>query len=173
MIEGGNIEGLRQEIAAWAEKWEAEEWTKEEPEKPTSSEMQAKVDAFYPRIIATVEGRDPAFADDVTDEASRQRFVGNWGGIGALLALYEGTAGEDRTAIIGAMGKAIDHTDQHTNASLDVLHMVTSLQITELEGNIKRLEKTPLGKSHEMVRNQIGTYKSHRIMDTFFSRGQA
>lgn len=151
---------------AWSEQWEREHWEKDEPEQPLTPEEQARVDAYYPRVTDTLEARTEDFDGYVVDEATRQRAVANWGGTSAFLQLYDGTMGEDRTAIIRAMGRVIETAEQHPETSAQVLAIVTSKGLTQVEGSIKRLARQPIATEDEALRDAIGNYKAMRIMDT-------
>lgn len=149
----------------WQAEWERDHWVNDEPEQPLHPEEQAKVDDYYSRIINTLEARTGEFADTVVDEASRQRAISNWGG-GAFLRLYDGTSGDDRTAIIRAMGKAIEKAEQHPTTSAQVLEIVTDMGLTQVEGSVKRLAKTPIALQNGLLHDAITNYKGSRILAT-------
>ena len=156
---------------AWLKQWERDHWAEDvfEPEQPLTPEEQAKVDAYYPQIFDTLEGRTGDLKDE--DEAIRERALSDWYGIREFKSLYNGTSGEDRTAIIRAIATVIKRTEQHPNLSAGLIYGVAHLELTEVEltaavePSIKKLSRTPLATENDALRDAIGKYKAFRISD--------
>jgi hypothetical protein len=102
----------------------------------------------------------------VVDETTRQRAVAHWEGHSAFLSLFDETAGTDRTAIIRAMGTAIENAEKHPDISAQVLDIVTSMNLTQVEGSIKRLAKKPIATKNRVLQDAIDSYKVSRIIAT-------
>ena len=161
----------RQIGAVWFEEWERDHWAKDvsEPEHPITPEEQAKVDAYCPQIINTLELRTGKFKD--VAKATRERLLSDFVGLNEFKRLYDSTSGEDRTAIIRAIGTVIERTEQHPQLSADVIYGVRHFvliqgELAQIDPSIKRLSRTQLATENETLNSAIRSYKVSRSNDT-------
>jgi hypothetical protein len=85
----------------------------------------------------------------------------DWYGSGAVLEMYESTAGADREEIIRAMGRIVESGIESPTVIAQVLHLAASLDLAQIQPSVERLERTALA-SEEPVKSAIQTYKSFR-----------
>jgi hypothetical protein len=112
---------------------------------------------FYQTILDTLEGRT-----DQLSKVPRERL--DWSGPGALLELYRKTSGNDRTALIVAIGEIIyDHVaPAHVLAQL--VHIASSLDLSELEEPIRELEGQAVS-SEEPLQAAIANFFAFRQLN--------
>jgi hypothetical protein len=109
---------------------------------------------YYAEITNTLEGKVPGLRDVPADHL-------DWYGVGAVLELYESTAGSDREEIISAIGKIVEHGRESPMVIAQVLHLAASLDLAQIQPSVERLERTALA-SEEPVKSAIQTYNSFR-----------
>lgn len=85
----------------------------------------------------------------------------DWHGVASVLRLYHKTTGEDREAFIRAMGQVLEEGEQPAEIMAQLLQMVSSLDLAQLEPSIRRLELKPFA-SREPLYEAIANYFAFR-----------
>lgn len=111
---------------------------------------------YYSDILEMLEGTTPEL-----QEIPSERL--DWSGISAVLELYDSTAGEDRDAIIGAFGKVIEDASTSSRIRAQVLLIVTSLELTQLETSIHGIRDKDFA-SEDLVQSAITNYEVSRTL---------
>ena len=147
--------------------WEEEQWPVDKPKIPFTPEEQAEVTRYAGLVVATLEAR--IGIEEVRDEETRQRALGQGAQMSSFLSLYGGTEGDDRRMIILGMGEVIEEAEQHPGTSADVVDLVTSLDLTQVDGSIRRLDRRlhrqqPLAPADELLVGAVDKYKSMRVL---------
>lgn len=84
----------------------------------------------------------------------------DWFGLGAVLELYNQTAGAERVAFVQALGQLVEEeTDPVVLAQL--VYFITSLDLSQLEPSVAKLRARP-DASAELVQAAVADYFSYR-----------
>jgi hypothetical protein len=109
----------------------------------------------YCQIIQdTLEGQTPALRN-----TPRERI--DWGGMEAVLELYEASSGEDRENMIRALGRIIEEGKAPSEVIAQVLHFASSLDITQVEPSVQKLRAKRIA-STEPIRGALENYFAFR-----------
>ncbi len=111
-------------------------------------------------ITDMLEGRTPALRE------FREHLDG--AGLSSVLALYQSTGGEDRAAIIHAMGNIIAHGDAAPGILAQVINLATNLDISQVEPSVEQLRAQKI--AHEQpVRDAIVNFLAYRELQRRFA----
>lgn len=88
--------------------------------------------AYEELIVRMLEGRTPELEEIPPDRL-------DWDGVSAVLALYDGTSGLERHAIIEAIGRVIDDGTAPSLVLADLVSLAASLDLAQLQPNVERL----------------------------------
>ncbi len=89
----------------------------------------------------------------------------DWAGPGALLALYRKTSGNDRVALVRAIGKVIEDHAVRAPIRAELIQIASSLDLAELEPIVRRLRDKPPA-AEEPLRSAIANFLAFRDLDT-------
>lgn len=113
---------------------------------------------YYEKITDTLHGRTPELS-----EIPEERL--DWSGLAALLNLFHKTSGLDRQEIIRAMGEIIENGEEPPHIIAQLLQIVSSLDLAELEPSVERLEEKSVAQE-EPLRSAISNFKAYRKLNT-------
>jgi len=109
---------------------------------------------YYHAILNRLRGE----TDDLRGVANSRL---DWYGLDAVLDLYHRTAGEDREAFVQAAGQILAEGEQPVEVIAQLLYLVTSLDLTQVEPSIKRLRQKAIA-NQEPLRGVIANYFAFR-----------
>lgn len=92
------------------------------------------IDNYYRQIVDSLTGQ----TEELKEIPSARL---DWGGVGAVLELYEGTSGVAREACIKAFRRVILDNQQPDQIVAQAVDLVVSLDLTQLEPSIRRLQR--------------------------------
>lgn len=110
---------------------------------------------FYDAIVDRLTGRTPDLRAIPPERL-------DWWGIEAVLRLFNQTAGEEREALIDALGDIITEDDQPIVVA-QVVHLVASLDLAQLEPVVARLRDRSLVQD-DIVKAEVNTYFAYRAL---------
>ena len=113
---------------------------------------------YYEKITDTLHGKTPELS-----EIPEERL--DWSGLTALLKLFHKTSGQDRQEIIQAMGQIIEGGEEPPHIIAQLLQIVSSLDLAELEPSVERLEEKYVAQE-EPLRSAISNFKAYRKLNT-------
>jgi hypothetical protein len=85
----------------------------------------------------------------------------DWEGVGAVLGLYRATEGRERTAVIEALGQIIEDEAREPWIVAQVIDLVSSLDLTQVEPSLDRLARRPVAQA-EPLRGALDNYGIYR-----------
>jgi hypothetical protein len=93
----------------------------------------------------------------------------DWNGVSAVMALYAGSADEERTAVIEAIGRVIDDEDLEPSIRAEVVDLAANLDISQVESSVLRLGQSPVATeptvhdavTHYLAVRQLGVLLRH------------
>ncbi len=85
----------------------------------------------------------------------------DWSGSGLVLEIYDRSAGKKRDEIIRAMGQIIEEGTEPPSVIAQVLHIVSSLEITQVEPSVLELSSKEVALS-EPIQSAISNYFAFR-----------
>ncbi len=109
----------------------------------------------YNLIVDMLNGSIPGRPDVQRNRADLE-------GLDAVISLYQGSGGEDREIVIDALGEVIEKAHKHPEISAQVLSLVNSFDLAQLEPSIMRLSATPIAHKNDGLREQLGNYYAFR-----------
>lgn len=115
---------------------------------------EGKVDYYTKLITQTLKGETLEF----------ERI--DWGVNSAFLNLFEGTSGENRLALIKAMGSIIEDEKNQAVIIAQVLNLINCMDLSQLEPSVKKLRKTRAAKN-PAVKEEINNFLSLRDFHAF------
>lgn len=89
----------------------------------------------------------------------------DWNGPGALLELYDRTSGEDRQAIIQAIGAILQEHAAPVPVLAQLIDIASGLDLAEVEPKIRALQSEPIA-SEKQLRQSITNYLAYRKLMT-------
>ncbi|HEY7033081.1 MAG TPA: hypothetical protein VH482_17170 [Thermomicrobiales bacterium] len=87
----------------------------------------------------------------------------DWNGVSAVMALYAGSANEERTAVIEAIGRVIDDDNLAPSIRAEVVDLAANLDISQVEASVLRLEQSSVAEE-PVVRDAVTHYLAVRQM---------
>jgi hypothetical protein len=85
----------------------------------------------------------------------------DWAGAGALLELFRQTSGNDRSALIRAMGQVIEDHRAPAPVLAQLVQIASSLDLAEVEPQVRKLATQPIA-AQEPLRDAINNYLAFR-----------
>ena len=110
---------------------------------------------YYDAVVDRLTGRTPALREILPERL-------DWWGVEAVLRLFNHTSGEEREALIAALGDIITEDEQPLVVA-QVVYLVGSLDLAQLEPIVGRLRDRPLAQD-ETVRAEIDNYFAYRAL---------
>lgn len=123
-----------------------------------SGGMQQQEQQYQELIVGLLEGTNP-------EERARR----DWAGVSGVLALYQGTSGQGRDAIIRAMGQIIAEERGSPATIAQIIDLAAGLDVSQVEPSVRQLQGHPVA-SEEPVRHAIGNYLAYREVQAQLSR---
>jgi hypothetical protein len=114
-------------------------------------------------ILDTLQGRTDELRD-IPPEAL------DWSGVSAVLRLYRQTSGEERNALIRAIGEVIQKHPAPPAIIADLIHIASALDVSQVEPQIRKLQ-TETFASEENLRSEISNYLAFRELKTLHLTG--
>lgn len=108
---------------------------------------RAVIEGYQQRIVDTLEGKIPELRN-----IPRERL--DWNGTCVFFSWYGGLSGKDRDSAIKAIGRIIEDSREDPATIAEVVDLATSLDLTQLEPQVKKLQKSPIVKI-EFVKEAI------------------
>jgi hypothetical protein len=108
-------------------------------------------EGFQHEILAALEG-----AHEESEGITRDRL--DWGGMSAVLALYDRTAGHDRDEFIKAVQCIIEDGDAEPTTLAQVIQIASSLDLSQAEPSVKRLQEERELAREEPVKSAINSF---------------
>lgn len=130
-------------------------------ERQTGTETQ--IETYKRHIIDMLDGRIPELRG-----IPRERL--GWSGISAFHVWYGGLSGKDRKAAIGAMRKIIENGTASTEVVAQVINLATSLGLTQLEPQVRKLKKNPIAKI-DFVKDAINEFSVPLELNRYVQEG--
>lgn len=119
-------------------------------------------------IVQMLEGRTPEL-----EEIPPGRL--DWAGVSQVLALYDGTAGSERTVIIDAFGRIIEDATLPPPVVAEVVSLAASLDLAQLEPSVEKLhhrlrtERLPQAEA-AMLEHAVGNFLAYRQLGGLLAR---
>lgn len=89
----------------------------------------------------------------------------DWAGPGALLEMYRKTSGNDRNALIQAMGQVIQNHQAPPSVLAQLIQIASSLDLAEVEPHVRNLRAKVIA-GHEPLQSAITNYLAFRDLNT-------
>jgi hypothetical protein len=112
------------------------------------------VDDYYHAIQDNLRGQTPALRAIPPERL-------DWSGPGAVLELYEAASGQDRDNLIEALGKIIEEAKAPPAVLAQVVHLASSLDITQVEPRVRKLQRKRVAAA-EPVQSAVINYFAFR-----------
>lgn len=112
------------------------------------------VGRYYQTILDTLQGQ----TDDLRALPPDRL---DWAGPGALLDLYRKTSGNDREALIRAIGQVIENHPASPAVIAPLVNIASALDISQVEPQVRRLQADPFA-SEELMRGAITNFLAFR-----------
>lgn len=109
---------------------------------------------FRELILKTLEGETPELSQ--IPPARR-----DWSGTAALYELFDRTAGEDREAMIRAMGQLIRQHPAPESVIAELVDIATSLDLAQVEPDVRALQENGVAAT-EPLRGTVSNYLALR-----------
>jgi hypothetical protein len=117
---------------------------------------------YYQKITSVLQGKTAHFEAIPPDRL-------DWGPSSVVLAMYGATSGDEREAIIRAMGEIIADATEPPVVIAQVLHIAACLDLAQIEPSVEKLHVSPIA-SQEPVQSALQTYRSFRQLRSLSHR---
>jgi hypothetical protein len=115
------------------------------------------VSKYYQMVLDTLQGRT-----DALHAIPPERL--DWAGPGAMLDLYRKTSGNNRSALIQAIGQVIQNHPVAPPVIAQLVLIAAGLDLAEVEPQVRRLQTKPFA-SQEPVKSAIINYLAFRELN--------
>ena len=85
----------------------------------------------------------------------------DWAGPGGLLDLFRKTAGNDRNALISAIGEIVEKQLASPAILSQLIQIASSLDLAAIEPQVRKLQREPLA-AHEPLRSAVANFLAFR-----------
>ena len=113
---------------------------------------------YYQTILDTLQGQ----TDQLRTIPSERL---DWAGPGALLELYRNASGNDRSALIRAIGQVIQDHQAPAPVLAQLIQIASSLDLAEIEPQVRKLQRQAMA-AQEPLHGAIVNYLAFRGLNT-------
>lgn len=116
-------------------------------------------DGKYDRLVVdTLEGRTGELRSIPTTAL-------DWSGSGALLDLYRGTSGNERSELIESIGRVIEQHSALPTTLAQLIHIAACLDLAQVEPQVRGLQPATIAQT-EPVKSAVANYLAFRALKT-------